>query len=755
MIMSKKMRYMLVIYSGATLTAVTTGLLLQKSLPESKESFRFFGDTNNNLENKNNLDFNSAFSGSKDINIKEIIKPEEKIEPIKEQPIVPTPPAKPKEKPAPKPEPIKEPPIVAPQPPKEKPKTETKTIRKAIEVPGYPPIIADIVEVPERQDLRSDIEKGIVNRVKYKAEVAPDFSNVQITSEHEKQLVENAKSGVGFALRNVPKIHLEYFSPTTKHADNIGIISQNPDAWVNLIYKFSRILANGDKIREFLTEEGQREYPKLRAIKGEYEHYIRGTKHIIKVSDLAIIRYIDTSKFTETTEESKNYLRQGYTVDKDDRNAYIDENGKIGTHAWSPIVNKVTSELSRNNYEKRVFGWKEYYNRSGYSIEEGEYPGWNKRNVTDEYSKYNVSSSDGIKVEKLTRQTPDPKLRNDGIVVTFDAANRSGYQKTLKFIKDLEAANEPITGYRIKNIGKTEANQNFDEIFKALPNKLPLLELFFESYNTSALQYLEDKEIDELALYTSGNTHAEEWALNPWATKGVAWINTQDYNSSFDYGRGVVVFTRISFNSLAFNARNWISKQDLHKINNGLRMAYFVRNNERAFQGRFGPGLKPDRDSGGNSYMTGLDLSDIPQIKSLRGLIFYDEEKGKGANLRKLTRLVLHNSSETFEIDSDEMNKAQFAEIIDTSPYQMPKSKIIFSNGKQTKKIKITPTQKDHGLNATGAQNLRTLLNYSDNTFNSSTEIIVPQDASILLQSLKAYGFNARVENDLDSFQEL
>nr|WP_307922194.1 hypothetical protein [Mycoplasmopsis bovis] len=43
-----------------------------------------------------------------------------------------------------------------------------------------------------------------------------------------------------------------------------------------------------------------------------------------------------------------------------------------------------------------------------------------------------------------------------------------------------------------------------------------------------------------------------------------------------------------------------------------------LRNNERIFQGSFGPGLNPDQSEGTNSYPLGLDFSRVEKIKSLK-----------------------------------------------------------------------------------------------------------------------------------------
>ncbi|WAM11505.1 putative immunoglobulin-blocking virulence protein [Mycoplasmopsis cynos] len=178
-----------------------------------------------------------------------------------------------------------------------------------------------------------------------------------------------------------------------------------------------------------------------------------------------------------------------------------------------------------------------------------------------------------------------------------------------------------ITGYRIKNVGKNSSDQDISKILAVLPQKLPLLELFFESKNTSALKYIKDKEIDELSLLSNNkvNTLDDDWALNPWSLNKVAWVNMVDYNVSGEYIQGLTIYSRITFDNLAFDDEDY-RNNDPTIINNGLRMAYWTRNNERIFQVPFGPGNKPDRDSDGNSYPMGIDLSRVKNIKTLRTL---------------------------------------------------------------------------------------------------------------------------------------
>ncbi|SYV95909.1 Uncharacterised protein, partial [Mycoplasma putrefaciens] len=84
-------------------------------------------------------------------------------------------------------------------------------------------------------------------------------------------------------------------------------------------------------------------------------------------------------------------------------------------------------------------------------------------------------------------------------------------KELIKKFKDNKNIN--ITSYRIFNMGASNGSQEFKSILSELPKKLPQLELFFSDRqtNTSSLIALEDKEIKELSLYTTGNSLRESW----------------------------------------------------------------------------------------------------------------------------------------------------------------------------------------------------------------------------------------------------
>ncbi|WP_429980863.1 putative immunoglobulin-blocking virulence protein, partial [Mycoplasmopsis bovis] len=107
------------------------------------------------------------------------------------------------------------------------------------------------------------------------------------------------------------------------------------------------------------------------------------------------------------------------------------------------------------------------------------------------------------------------------------------------------------------------------------------LELFFDhrATNTSSLIELENKKIKELSLFTLGNSLLDDWSLNPWALRNVEWVNTIDYNVSWENKQGADIASRITFNTIAFEESDILKDhadpaKRFERINNGLRMAY-------------------------------------------------------------------------------------------------------------------------------------------------------------------------------------
>ncbi|WP_051521876.1 putative immunoglobulin-blocking virulence protein [Mycoplasma leonicaptivi] len=775
--MNKRQKYTTILLTGTAVFS-TLSVSLPYHFSNSKTRSSLFFTKNSDqplLINKENLDLNKAYDSSSDFNIHDKpkeSKPEPKPEPIPPVKVPPIVKPKPIETPKPQPKPQAKPIVIPIETPKPQPKPEPKPQETPKQVTEKIKTEVGEIEVtytpqPPRIEYKSDVEAGITNRVQYIAQLTPDVNSVKPSAENIAKSISNGKQSLknfnkGFFGKNgaVTEFFLDNYK-RVGHDETQDYLNRTPSN-LDLILKVwdkYRLLIEAGNARQYMTNETQANYDEWfnKPETFKYIPPVRGYgEEQIKVGHLWIAMNIDPDKFTELSDELKRDLDKGFYIDEDNTNVYVDKDGKLKSYAVSPIFNAVVSEIERNNLEKRVFGSKSKWNRHAGDIENGNYPGWNRTDVTAEIgSKYSVSGSDGFKIERLTKTADNPSKTPDGsLIVSIDVENPKGYEKSINFIKQAQANGEKISGYRIKNIGRVGATQDLKQVLAQLPQKLPLLELFFESFNSSSLIALKGKEIDELGLYTSQNSLSDEWAINPWSLDKVAYVNMADYNVSSEYSKYARIFTRITFDSLRFDEEDWVSENDLNRINLGLRMAYFVRNNERIFQGGWGAGLKPDHDSNGNSYPLGLDLSGIPQAKGLKNMVFYDITKGPYTT-RKLKRIVLFNDSETWETDIDNLNQAQFSTILDKQG-SFPRSKILFSNKDNTKSIKIKPNVHGLKLNSEGLANLSTLIAFSNGVLSkTSTKIFVPVGEENLYNQLSGLGYQVQYKADGDDSDDL
>ena len=596
----------------------------------------------------------------------------------------------------------------------------------------------EVTEIRERETFEDDSD--IKNRLGYTAQLVPDSVTVQVTDE----LITAAGKDATTAIKGLfaEQDFKEFKDMHDSGQSRIRQINLNWNNYYQTKFEKYEKLFMSDNVKNFLTQEGQGKYSSIVSISEAKQNH---DKKIQRFLDL--FTYLDYSKFGKVSQQVKDYLKKGLYIDKDNRNVYINENGELDSYSFSPLYNSVTSRLSRDNKDKRAFGFDSYWAVSPANILDNETPGWtNSEDLTQkEFSSYGVSSADGIKIYKKTKNVDNKvgKL-NEGYVVDIDASNSSGFSKTKELIEKLKANNKVITQYRITNVGKTDENQDFSEIMKALPENLPQLTLILEGPNTKFLRHLESKKIDQLDLFTTKNNgiiNGKSWSINPWALKGVAWVNTNDYNAGFDYSKYATIASRIVFNSLSFDEED-ITKNngvnDLTRINKGLRMAYYVRNNEGIFQGAFGNGLKPDHDEGNNSYPTELDLSRT-SLKTLKGLQFFDKHKSQNKH-RKLLKLTFKAENSTFELPAGDLDGAQY-DVLDLVSPGPPRAKIAFSNN--VTKIKLIGSG---SLGADGFKNLNILLERGDGLSNQST-IQVDSTNTSLISSLKSRGFRVEESN--------
>ncbi|WP_170120252.1 putative immunoglobulin-blocking virulence protein [[Mycoplasma] phocae] len=784
-----------VVTSAAVISIVVgTGLYFLNS-DSARNQLRSISaaEINSQLINKDNLDIRNANSSVNDNNLKEINDPQ-KINPKKDDKIITAPDRK---RPESKKENHKDIKKEEQRPGPIIEKIEENNSKRD-DQDGIEETYVDFGDIKVKVKIRRPgrkirpTERHLANREEYLNDIVGQLISVDVTDELIKKNSENI---VNSFKNSIFPNDLKQFKETDPSvmASLIHINRRNP-YYENLFDRYRLLFDNpNDKVKEFLTEKGKsiydidikkryidtvnrlnaehakkyqelldfgkkappndspkfdeysKEFQKISTMLTEIKYDIEKAKYY-KYSQL--IANLDFTKFSSISSDINANLHKGLVIDPNERNVYVDSEGNLNSYASSPLLNHVTSRNERDNSKKRAFGIPGYFGRSSDDVSQGNYPGWHKSDVTrdPEFRFLEINGNEGIQIHKLTKDLSS-KLetkRDVGYVVTIDASNKLGYAKTLDLIKKLKQNNKEITSYRIKNIGLTNNNQDFFNIFKELPENLPQLELFFEGSNTSALIALETKKIDELAVYTTGNSLADHWSINPYALKGVAWVNNLDYNVSWDYPKNAKIASRITFDSISFEESDF--KQGLTRVNDGLKIAYWVRNNEPIFQGGFGPGLDPDNNEKGNSYPVGLDLTRVTSKKSLKGLQFKREEGDPDSSKRRLKGIGLYNDSSIFTIDVDDLNDGQF-DILDTNPYAQPRSKIYFSNGTQTRTIKITNNKKIR-LDGSGKTNLQMLLKYSPDNFNSGTKIEIDKTDSGLVSDLS--GFNISESNGIE-----
>lgn len=300
-----------------------------------------------------------------------------------------------------------------------------------------------------------------------------------------------------------------------------------------------------------------------------------------------------------------------------------------------------------------------------------------------------------------------------------------------------------------------------DDIFSEIPNKLPLLELFFATKNTTVLRRLRDKEIKELNFYTDSKQEAEsnEWAINPLVLSNIKNINLAENPTTSNYGQ--TSYYVIKFDNLSFDEEDvYIAGEfDLYKVNKALKMFYWTRNNEKFFQGLGLTYQLTDRDEKIKiTWPLGLDFSNAPSIKSLAGLDFRNRDSNYNYNntYRKLLRIKFYNNADMWTLNTNELNKNQVREVILGNTLS-ESAKITFSNGKGTTKIRVVPhtrSKNNERLDSNGTNELWKLLEYLGEVFDKYTVIIVQQEEEYLFNSIKSAGFNACYLTEADNVND-
>ncbi|WP_027333138.1 putative immunoglobulin-blocking virulence protein, partial [Mycoplasmoides gallisepticum] len=314
-------------------------------------------------------------------------------------------------------------------------------------------------------------------------------------------------------------------------------------------------------------------------------------------------------------------------------------------HSDNVVRNRMISD-----HQNRYFAYDSEYKRNSKVIRDLDYEGFKKQDATNSFIEYGAGSNNGITVLQYTPEGEfaKSKVKGNRLIAVLDASNVAGYNNFLNFLKKTEQAGQKLDGIVIRNMGLIDKYQDFSKILAQMPDSIQKLTLFFEARDTSSLIGLKDKKIQELDLYNSSNTVADDWGINPYVLRGVK-------NITFDYNHESITTSTVQPNnknmpgSIVFNTLKFDKGMTLDQINEGLRIALKDRYGERIFQGAFGDG----------SWPTYLDFSNLPEIKSLQGMNFYG---------RVFKKLTLYNNSNVFTVDSKTLHQQQWSALLIKGP---------------------------------------------------------------------------------------
>ncbi|MEE3928174.1 putative immunoglobulin-blocking virulence protein [Mycoplasmopsis ciconiae] len=377
----------------------------------------------------------------------------------------------------------------------------------------------------------------------------------------------------------------------------------------------------------------------------------------------------------------------------------------------NPVLN---SYIKLN--ESRTFGSSNKYpHRDPSSVANGDYPGWSKTAVTNEYSQFGASVNDGVEIFKYTIN-PDnntPGNREPKVIAVLDATNKNGYAKFLDILKKADQAGKRIDGIVIKRIGELNESQSFRDTLKDMPESIKKVSLFFTGKDTSSVYALKDKKIDEVEIFTSGSftkTYDKYWGIDPISFKNTKVISF-DWNAHQDYGTNVNVSQSIVFNTLRFQSSS------ISEINEGLYMTFVSRRGERIFQGIM-PG----------SYPTILDFSKT-SLQSMKGLdlhgyAFYE--------------VVFNLTSNTFTVDLTTLSQQNWKNLL----VKGPKRPEINFTGKQIQNLHLkgSTISNNYGQDLYGL--MEGLRNYSLNVYVDSEAM---KNAILSTSAWRSFGSNKRI----------
>ncbi|WNM14540.1 putative immunoglobulin-blocking virulence protein [Mesomycoplasma ovipneumoniae] len=337
-------------------------------------------------------------------------------------------------------------------------------------------------------------------------------------------------------------------------------------------------------------------------------------------------------------QEEISLLEKGYTPDKD-------------TDGWEPRYNPVKAGIKADNASGIAPYDSPWPNQDSTILSSLSRPGWSgglndpsshvkDSNFTSALSTAGISEgSRSIRLIQYKKNAGNNAGKNDirqFKSLYLDSSDPTALSKFDTILQSLAKSQTDLKEVVLQNV-KGEYTSTIEQIISKLPQSITSLRLFVEdNKGLEALSKLENHKLTELSLYSNAQKETGTWAINPNGLKNVDFIKWDfvDKASINLYNPGAKLPGSIRFDTLSWTKE--LGSTD--KINEGLKIAFGSKINQRVFQGVFG---------GRGGYPPNLDFSKT-DIKTFSGIKF-DEANDE-----------FNRQISTWKTDSGQPEKANF-----------------------------------------------------------------------------------------------
>ncbi|MDW2907264.1 putative immunoglobulin-blocking virulence protein [Mesomycoplasma ovipneumoniae] len=338
------------------------------------------------------------------------------------------------------------------------------------------------------------------------------------------------------------------------------------------------------------------------------------------------------------TKEEIGLLEKGYTPDRD-------------TDGWEPRNNIVKKAIKADNARGIAPYDSPWPNQDSTVLSSLSRPGWSgglsdpsshvkDGNFTSALSTAGIPNGTNairlIQYKKDAGNTAGTNGLTQFKSLYLDSSDPIALAKFDTILQNLAQSQSDLKEVVLQNV-KGEYTKTIEQIISKLPSSITSLRLFVEdNQGLEALSKLENHKLSELSLYSNTQKETGTWAINPNGLKNVDFIKWDfvDKANINLYNPGAKLPGSIRFDTLSWTKE--LGTTD--KINEGLKIAFGSKINQRVFQGVFG---------GRGGYPPNLDFSKT-EIKTFSGINFDDANN------------EFNRQISTWETDTGQPEKANF-----------------------------------------------------------------------------------------------